>query len=774
MDNTLYKNLINSTQVLENMSESLSNITDEIKKVTEVCKELGKYSISDAFGDFTNIVTVISSYKQLGEILIIMQSAITNCIPAISSLITIVSNIAPFFAVVVAIGAVVSAIGALVSNTQNSSDKTNENIEKLNRQKDAFKENTETMKKNTEASIENANAIQADYSVTLGQIDQLVKLSGQDGYTGNIEKAKFLAEEINKVLPNSVEITEEGKVAWQGTSEAVEDNIKAIKDNIKELEKKALIEAYQKDYAEALKNQAKYEAELTTAMNAHESAEKKVHEAEKLYQDELDRAGPKVFEYKASLDQANEKLEAQKKVLYEAESQYAQNEKAISLYTNAVDSLDGNIESSAKLQAEMYTEMGQRGTSSWSSLGNALMDLDAKQAEHLAKGLDAQNQEVQVTAQTAEMIREECVKKAAVFGDSYDKMIENLEDKGVVLSENEKELLEQQYNNYQESTLNKSELQKNGFDNMIAQLEESGLSFTEIEKSQLAAQFTNWSEASKAKEGIQALSYDSMLTYLEESGIVLNEREKSHLEQQYALWVENAQKTEQVEKSKFEKLQTLLNSQFDKMNEDERLKLQDSIAILTKGGTAGGFELCDKLSKSLAANNGKITDETQGIIDEINEMAEKTDPRISVGTNPPSEEVKNITKNAQTNLGKLLLDICLGSERKGFEIGGKMFKINFLADGGFPDTGELFIAREAGPELVGRINGKTAVANNDQIVSGISSGVYNAMVSAMSRSHRANTTVTAIFQVDGKQVAKQVINAHNREVMQTGRSPLLI
>ena len=51
-------------------------------------------------------------------------------------------------------------------------------------------------------------------------------------------------------------------------------------------------------------------------MNAHESAEKKVHEAEKLYQDELDRAGPKVFEYKASLDQANEKLEAQKKVLY--------------------------------------------------------------------------------------------------------------------------------------------------------------------------------------------------------------------------------------------------------------------------------------------------------------------------------------------------------------------------------------------------------------------------------------------------------------------------
>lgn len=775
MDDTSYKNLINSTQTLENMGILLSSINDELKKLTEVCKELGKYSISDAFGDFANITTIICNYGELEKHLKNMLNIISNCIPALSSLTGIISNITPFLAVATAVVGVVTVIASLITSTDEAANKTDKYIEKLNKKREALHENTEKMKENTEASINNANSIQADYSVTLGQIDQLVKLSGQDGYAGNIEKAKFLAEEINKVLPNSVEITENGRVAWQGTSEAVEENIRAIKDNIKELEKKALIEAYQKDYAEALKNQAKYEAELTSAMNARESAQEEVRKAEKLYQDELDRCGPNVEKYKASLDQANEKLSTQKKVLYEAESQYAQNEKAISLYTNAVDSLDGNIESSAKLQAEMYTEMGQRGTSSWSSLANALEDLDAKQAKHLANGLDAQSQEVQVTAQTAELIREECVKKAVVFGDSYDKMIKNLEDKGVVLSKNEKELLEQQYENYQESTLSKSELQKNGFDNMIAQLEESGLSFTEIEKSQLAAQFTNWDEASKAKEGIQALSYESMLAYLEKSGIELNEREKSHLAQQYELWGENAQKIEQVEKNKFEELQTLLNSQFDKMNEDERLKLNDSVAILIAGGTAGGFELCDKLSKSLAANNGKVTKETQDIIDDINEMADSADPRIDVSTNPPpDDEVKNIAPKAQLNMGKLVLDISLTSARKGFEIAGKIFGINFLADGGFPDTGELFIAREAGPELVGRINGKTAVANNDQIVSGISSGVYNAMVSAMSRSHRANTTVTAIFQVDGKQVAKQVINAHNREVMQTGRSPLLI
>ena len=45
------------------------------------------------------------------------------------------------------------------------------------------------------------------------------------------------------------------------------------------------------------------------------------------------------------------------------------------------------------------------------------------------------------------------------------------------------------------------------------------------------------------------------------------------------------------------------------------------------------------------------------------------------------------------------------------------------AEGGFPDEGQLFIAREAGAEMVGSIGRRTAVANNDQIVEGISAGV---------------------------------------------------
>ena len=53
----------------------------------------------------------------------------------------------------------------------------------------------------------------------------------------------------------------------------------------------------------------------------------------------------------------------------------------------------------------------------------------------------------------------------------------------------------------------------------------------------------------------------------------------------------------------------------------------------------------------------------------------------------------------------------------------KVDRIQYMADGGFVDEGQLFIARESGAEMVGAMGRRTAVANKDQIVEGISAGV---------------------------------------------------
>lgn len=52
--------------------------------------------------------------------------------------------------------------------------------------------------------------------------------------------------------------------------------------------------------------------------------------------------------------------------------------------------------------------------------------------------------------------------------------------------------------------------------------------------------------------------------------------------------------------------------------------------------------------------------------------------------------------------------------------------VSWYANGGFPAMGEMFVAREKGPEMVGTIGNKTAVANNNQIVESIQGGVYAA------------------------------------------------
>lgn len=95
------------------------------------------------------------------------------------------------------------------------------------------------------------------------------------------------------------------------------------------------------------------------------------------------------------------------------------------------------------------------------------------------------------------------------------------------------------------------------------------------------------------------------------------------------------------------------------------------------------------------------------------------------------------------------------------------------AQGGFPSMGEMFIAREAGPELVGQIGNKTAVVNNDQIISGIEAGVYRAMVAAKGSSG-GTQTIRIINEIDGDVVGEKVIQYHNGKVMQTGASPLLV
>lgn len=62
---------------------------------------------------------------------------------------------------------------------------------------------------------------------------------------------------------------------------------------------------------------------------------------------------------------------------------------------------------------------------------------------------------------------------------------------------------------------------------------------------------------------------------------------------------------------------------------------------------------------------------------------------------------------------------------------GSWHNIAKYANGGMPNMGQLFVAREKGPELVSTLKGHTAVMNNDQIVTSVSQGVSDAVYNVM-------------------------------------------
>lgn len=97
--------------------------------------------------------------------------------------------------------------------------------------------------------------------------------------------------------------------------------------------------------------------------------------------------------------------------------------------------------------------------------------------------------------------------------------------------------------------------------------------------------------------------------------------------------------------------------------------------------------------------------------------------------------------------------------------------IDWYANGGFPGKGQLFVANEVGPEMVGTMDGRTAVANQQEITQGIANAVYpavyNAVVAAMSE---ANNNVNITLQGDADKLFTMVQDKANSYTNMTGQA----
>ena len=108
-------------------------------------------------------------------------------------------------------------------------------------------------------------------------------------------------------------------------------------------------------------------------------------------------------------------------------------------------------------------------------------------------------------------------------------------------------------------------------------------------------------------------------------------------------------------------------------------------------------------------------------------------------------------------------------------------QVNKYAAGGLPNMGQMFIAREKGPELVGNLGGHTGVVNNEQIVSSVAEGVSDAVLNALAPSLTAvanainglsvgNGNGETVVTLDGKEIARAVKTQDTAYKKRTGKS----
>ena len=170
-----------------------------------------------------------------------------------------------------------------------------------------------------------------------------------------------------------------------------------------------------------------------------------------------------------------------------------------------------------------------------------------------------------------------------------------------------------------------------------------------------------------------------------------------------------------------------LNQQQIQLNaQQEEISIQE----LSKLETANVLnEEMKNLQKDLNTSQIKTNEIENEKLPQLTSLLQSTRDTLSAKL----DSVEDACRNIKINITKVY--------------GGEEF-----ASGGFPTTGQMFIAREAGAELVGNIGGRTAVANNDQITEGIAQAVYSAMMSANQGGGEQNINVF----LDGRQINASV------------------
>ena len=149
---------------------------------------------------------------------------------------------------------------------------------------------------------------------------------------------------------------------------------------------------------------------------------------------------------------------------------------------------------------------------------------------------------------------------------------------------------------------------------------------------------------------------------------------------------------------------------------------------------------------------------------------------LKIGISFAKNALSNLWSSVTGFFGGKTVNVSTKATKKadgGVFSGGSWKPIKKYAVGGLPNMGQMFVAREAGPELVGTLGGHTAVMNNDQIVSSVSYGVAQAVKEVIQPLLKTSVGNNRPIQIslDGKVIFDSTRQSAQEYFNRTGMSP---
>ena len=183
--------------------------------------------------------------------------------------------------------------------------------------------------------------------------------------------------------------------------------------------------------------------------------------------------------------------------------------------------------------------------------------------------------------------------------------------------------------------------------------------------------------------------------------------------------------------------------------------LCDTISALLRGDWDAAWDSASKI----------VSDASVDVQSQANIMAQIVSGAMAAGGNASADFAEAFSVNMETARGQMAAtgnsSLTVNESENGLSFiarianfAGKILRIGSMfpalfASGGFPDEGQLFIANEAGPEMVGTIGGRTAVAPSNDIVEAVRQGVYDAVLAANSN---GNNDVSVKVYLDSREI----------------------